>query len=116
MAKPNKRRVEARTPGGGGRVTPTGGGRATAPVHRPTSGAATSGRYTAPIPREFRVSPWFVPAAMFTLLAFGTAVIVLNYVELLPTWGFLPDGTSNVWLLVGLLAILAGIIVATQWH
>ena len=31
--------------------------------------------------------------------ASGTLIILLNYVELLPTWGFLPDGTSNVWLL-----------------
>jgi hypothetical protein len=63
-----------------------------------------------------KVSPWWVPATMFALLGVGTAIILLNYVELLPTWGFLPDGTSNMWLLVGLVLILAGIIVATQWH
>ena len=48
--------------------------------------------------------------------ALGIAVILLNYVSLLPTWGFLPDDTSNIWLLVGLGLILAGIVVATQWH
>ena len=113
MAKPAKRRVSAGPKKGGSRVTPKGGGRATGAVHH---AAEASGRYTPPVPQEFKVSPWFVPAAMFLLLGIGTAVIVLNYVELLPTWGFLPDGTSNVWLLTGLLSILGGIIVATQWH
>jgi hypothetical protein len=98
--QPAKRRVQ----GGSGRVTPKSGS------------PAASGRYTPPIPKEQKVSPWWVPASMFALLGLGTLVILLNYVELLPTWGFLPDGTSNVWLLVGLVMILAGIMVATQWH
>lgn len=108
MAKPVKRRV---APGSSGRVTPKGGGA--------TPGHATpeaSGRYTPPIPKEMRVSPTWVPVLMFTLLALGVAVILLNYVSLLPTWGFLPDDTSNVWLLIGLGMILTGIVVATQWH
>ena len=85
---------------------------ATEANHRP----APSARYTPPIPREMKVSPWWVPALMGALLAVGTLVILLNYVSLLPTWGFLPDDTSNVWLLVGLVFILLGIVVATQWH
>lgn len=106
MARPTKRRV----PGGGsGRVTPRGGPEAR---NRPEA----SGRYTPPIPREMKVSPMWVPVLMGVLLVLGTAVILLNYVELLPTWGFLPDETSNAWLLVGLGLILAGIVVATQWH
>ena len=109
MAKqPAKRRVQ----GGTGRVTPKGGARAPAPRSTPEA----SGRYTPPIPKELKVSPMWVPVLMFLLLGVGTLVILLNYVELLPTWGFLPDGTSNMWLLVGLLLILTGIIVATQWH
>jgi hypothetical protein len=75
-----------------------------------------SGRYTPPIPKAQKVSPWYVPAAMGALLLVGTLIILLNYVSLLPTWGFLPDDTSNMWLLVGLVMILAGIVVATQWH
>jgi Cell division protein CrgA len=63
-----------------------------------------------------RVSPTWVPVLMFTLLVVGVAIILLNYVSLLPTWGFLPDDTSNAWLLVGLAMILSGIVVATQWH
>ncbi len=109
MAKPTKRRV----PGGTGRVTPKGG---------PTTSRSTaehpqaSARYTPPVPKELKVSPPWVPVLMAVLLVVGTAVILLNYVALLPTWGFLPDDTSNVWLLVGLALILAGIVVATQWH
>jgi hypothetical protein len=96
-------------------VTPKGGGKAAVgsdPHHHPTASA----RYTPPIPKEMKVSPWWVPALMGVLLVAGTAVILLNYVSLLPTWGPLPDDTSNVWLLVGLGLILAGIVVATQWH
>lgn len=107
MAKqPAKRRVQG---GGSGRVTPKGG--------QPTRATpAPSARYTPPIPMEYKVSPKWVPVLMFTLLGLGTLTILLNYVELLPTWGFLPDGTSNMWLLFGLVLILSGIIVATQWQ
>ena len=108
MAKPVKRRV---APGSSGRVTPKGGGAAPG-----KSTPEASGRYTPPIPREMRVSPTWVPVLMFSLLVLGVAVILLNYVSLLPTWGFLPDDTSNVWLLVGLSMILGGIVVATQWQ
>ena len=109
MAKPAKRKV---APGSSGRVTPRGG-------HGVTPGKATpeaSGRYTPPIPKAMRVSPTWVPVLIFSLLIGGTAIILLNYVGMLPTWGFLPDDTSNVWLLVGLAMILCGIVVATQWH
>jgi hypothetical protein len=112
--QPAKRRVQG---GGSGRVTPKGGGSHAG--HGPSSGKSApsaSSRYTPPVPKELKVSPPWVPVLMFALLGVGTLVILLNYVELLPTWGFLPDGTSNVWLLVGLVMILAGIMVATQWH
>jgi hypothetical protein len=115
MAKPTKRRVPGGS--GSGRVTPKGGAQGrravgTDPHHHPTPSA----RYTPPIPREMKVSPVWVPILMGVFLALGTAVILLNYVSLLPTWGFLPDDTSNVWLLVGLALILTGIVIATQWH
>lgn len=106
MARPVKRRVAA---GGSGRVTPKGGASS-------RSSPPPSARYTPPVPREMKVSPTWIPVLMGVLLALGTAVILLNYVTLLPTWGFLPDDTSNVWLLVGLGLILAGIVVATQWR
>ena len=106
--KPAKRRVQGAT----GRVTPKGGAKSAPSRATPQA----SSRYTPPIPRELKVSPVWVPVVMFALLGIGTLIILLNYVELLPTWGFLPDGTSNMWLLSGLVLILAGIIVATQWH
>jgi hypothetical protein len=69
-----------------------------------------SGRYTPPIPREMKVSPAWVPILMCGLLVVGTAVILLNYLELLP------GGASNVYLLVGLGLITAGFVAATQWR
>ena len=125
MAKqPAKRRVQggSKTPGSTGRVTPkagsVGAGSAASHAHGTGGGSAprASARYTPPVTREMKVSPWWVPVLFFSMLGIGVLIIILNYVELLPTWGFLPDGTSNVWLLVGLLLILTGIIVATQWH
>ena len=94
-----------RTTPKGGRTTP----RATAPTGRPSS-AAESGRYTAPTPREQKVSPTWVPILMFTLLGLGVLTIVLNYVNLLP------GDASNGYLLLGLAFITGGFITATNYH
>jgi Cell division protein CrgA len=82
----------------GGRATPKG------------TGSTTSGRYTPPIPREQKVSPAWVPAVMFTCLGLGMAIIVANYL------GLLPGHAKNAYLLVGLGLITAGFITATQFH
>jgi hypothetical protein len=97
MAKGTARRVAK-----GGRTTPKG----TQPVDR---GIAT-GRYTPPIPREVKVSPRWVPILMFFFLGAGMAMIVLNYV------GLLPAAPHNGYLIGGLVAITAGFITATQYH
>src|SRR3954451_5356975 len=89
-----------------GRVTPKGG---TKPPAKVDAGVA-SGRYTPPIPREQKVSPWWVPALMFTFLGLGVVVIVLNYV------GLLPGATTNGYLLLGLGFITVGFITATNYH
>lgn len=95
--KPDKRRVPA------GRVTPKG--------TRPSGEIADpSSRYTPPIPRDVKVSPRWVPVLMFTFLGAGSAVIFLNYL------GLMPGDTNNLYLLLGLGLILAGIITATQYH
>jgi hypothetical protein len=94
---PPKRKVK------GGRVTPKGGPQA---AGRP----AASTRYTPPVPQEFKVSPRWVPVLMFALLGIGLLVIFLNYL------GILPGGTKNTYLLVGLGAILGGIMTATQYR
>jgi Cell division protein CrgA len=95
--KPSKRKVQ------GGRVTPKGG---PVNVHRPEA----SRRYTPPVPQEYKVSPRWVPIVMFALLGIGLVVIFCNYL------GVLPGGTKNSYLLVGLGAILGGIITATQYR
>lgn len=95
--KPPKRKVQ------GGRVTPKGG---PTQANRPEP----SSRYTPPIPPELKVSPPWVPVVMFALLGIGLVVIFCNYL------GVLPGGTKNSYLLVGLGAILGGIITATQYR
>ena len=93
----------------GGRVTPKG----TTPAGRPRpapSATPASSRYTPPVPRQQKVSPRWVPVLMWALILVGAVMIVLNYLELLP------GAASNVYLLVGLAAILAGIITATQYR
>ena len=99
MARPAKRKVPAK----GGRVTPKG---------TPVTGARPepTGRYTPPIPKEYKVSPTWVPVLMFTLLGLGLLVIMLNYLDLVP------GGTDNWYLLGGLGLILGGIITATNYH
>jgi hypothetical protein len=106
VAKPVKRKVEggrvsssADKSDKSGRTTPSGGG-----------------RYTPPVPREFKVSPRWVPVLMLVLLGLGVLIILLNYVGIVPAIGPLPDDTSNWYLLIGLALILGGIITATQWH
>lgn len=94
---PPKRKVK------GGRVTPKGGPQAT---NRPPA----SSRYTPPVPQEMKVSPRWVPFVMFGLLGIGLVVIFCNYL------GVLPGGTKNAYLLVGLGAILGGIMAATQYR
>lgn len=100
----------------GGRITPAGGiqsgsrhaiskGHSTAEVD-----ASGSGRYTAPTPIEYKVSPTWVPVLMFTLLGLGAVVIFLNYL------GLLPGATDNKYLMLGLVLVLSGIITSTQFH
>ena len=91
-----------------GRVTPKGG-----PHRRGASAGGTptsSGRYTAPIPREVRSSPPWVPVLILTFFGLGLLCIVLNYL------GILPGGANNVYLFVGLGLIVAGFIAATRYH
>lgn len=91
----------------GGRVTPKGG-----PTPPAASRAATtSGRYTPPIPPEYKESSRWVPIVMGILLVGGMLTIVCNYLNLLPG----PD-PSNAYLLGGLGLITLGFIVATRWR
>ena len=91
-----------------GRVTPKG----TTPAKGSGKPATTtSGRYTPPIPQEYKVSPRWVPIAMGILLVGGMLMIICNYLNLLPG-----EDPSNAYLLGGLGLITAGFIVATRWR
>ncbi len=90
-------------------MTPKGGP-AKARGTRAGGTPVASGRYTAPIPRQYRSSPWWVPAIMLALFGLGVICILLNYLSILP------GGASNIYLLVGLGLIVAGFLVATRYH
>ena len=93
----------------GGRVTPkkTASGAVTpgAPPHE--------GRYTPPIPKEFKQSARWVPWVMFGLLISGMLVIVGNYLLDAADIGI---QSSNAYLFLGLGLITAGFITATKYH
>ena len=81
-----------------------------------TSGRVTpkqSGRYTPPIPREYRHSPAWVPVLMLTFLILGMIIIISNY---LPGAGILPGDSNNLYLLLGLGLITVGFITATKYR
>lgn len=93
-----------------GRVTPKGGPPKRKAVASSSTASVESGRYTAPIPREFRVSPWWVPALMIGFFAAGVIIILINYL------GLIGGSANNVYLFVGLGLIVAGFITSTRWH
>jgi hypothetical protein len=84
-----------------------------APSGRATPPKATrevNKRYTAPIPKSVRQSPrWFGPA-LLALLVVGLLLIVGNYV------GILPASPDNWYLIGGLVGIVVGAMMATQYH
>jgi hypothetical protein len=92
-----------------GRVTPKGT-TSTRRVTQKGTSMQSQGRYTPPVPKEFKVSPMWVPILMFSLLGVGMLMIVTNYM------GILPGGASNTYLLIGLGLITAGFITATRYH
>ena len=71
----------------------------------------STGRYTPPIPPEYKVSPRWVPIAMGILLIGGMLTIITNYLNLLPG-----RDPSNAYLLLGLGLITLGFMVATRWR
>jgi|SRR5579875_1023849 len=109
MARRTKEAPARRTKDAPGRATPKAGaartsGRVTTPPSR------TTGRYTAPIPDEYRSSPWWVPALILFFFGIGVLGIVLDYL------GLLPASPNNWYLLGGLVAIVLGFGSATRYH
>jgi hypothetical protein len=134
MAKPVKRKVATGRTTSTGRATPKGGaagaaakaaasnkattttgkGASTTKAKAGSTGSAptrpaASSRYTPKSLPEYRVSPTWVPVLMFAFLIVGALVIIVNYTG--AAWN-----TNNWYLIGGLSSILAGILVATQWH
>ncbi|MBV8981755.1 MAG: cell division protein CrgA [Acidimicrobiia bacterium] len=73
--------------------------------------ATATGRYTPPTPKSKKVSPKWVPIAMFTCLGAGVLIILANYV------GLMPGGDASNWyLLIGLGLITVGFLTATQYR
>jgi Cell division protein CrgA len=94
-------------PGGASRKGRSAGRTTTRAVHKPIEASA---RYTPPIPRSRKVSPRWM--AMLIVLAFvvGALVIILSYVEVLPDHG------SGWYLAGGIVAMVGGLVLATQYH
>ena len=91
-----------------GRVTRSAEARKqTAPV---PSTPTLSGRYTAPLPFDYRHSHWLVPTFMLAFFGIGVLMIVLNYI------GLLPGAASNWYLLGGLGLIVVGFVISTQYR
>lgn len=113
MANPAKRSVpESSSSGSDEDTTPTS--RRVTPPKAKSKPAAQAARYTAPTARAARKpSPRWVPVLMFALWGAGLLVIILNYMGVLPGAA---DGGNGWYLVAGLVSILGGIIVATQYH
>jgi hypothetical protein len=64
----------------------------------------------APAPREHKTSPKWYAAVMFSLMAIGVVVILLNYI------GVFPGGTDNNYLYMGLGGIAVGFLMTLWYH
>lgn len=69
-------------------------------------------RYTPPPPKKAPPSPLWVPTAIGTLMITGLAVIITNYLGLLPG----DDGAENAYLFLGLVLISGGFLLSTQYR
>ncbi len=76
----------------------------------PKHAAASSSRYTPPVPQYMKQSPRWVPILMFALWIIGALVIICYYLD------FLPGGRSQWYLAGGLGLILAGLYTATKYR
>jgi uncharacterized membrane protein HdeD (DUF308 family) len=67
-------------------------------------------RYRPPARKKHKPSPKWFGALILVFFGIGVAVIILNYVSLVP------GGTAGWYLIAGLISIAVGFILATQWY
>jgi hypothetical protein len=98
----------AKAPGKG-----TAGKGTTAKRGTSVAGRAQAGskRYTPPTPKAVKRSQLWVPVAMFTSMGAGVAVIIGNYLQLLPG-----GDAKNSYLILGLALMIAGFVLSTRYH
>ena len=115
MANPADRDVTDEATGGSSPSTPSVPKKVVPPKAKAKAKVeATNVRYTPPSPQARRTpSPRWVPILMFALWGVGLLVIILNYMGVMPGGG---DDGSGWYLIAGLVSILGGIMVATQYH
>jgi len=89
---------------------PRGGRAAKGRGAKGSRASRTSGRYTAPIPKEVRRSPRWYPWMLLALLLVGILCIILNYIDVLPA------SPTNWYVVGGLVAILASALLATRYR
>jgi hypothetical protein len=70
-------------------------------------------RYQPPLKKKHKPSPPWYGALILIFFGLGVALIVLNYLSLVPFTSLDP---SNWFLFGGLGGIALGFILATQWH
>jgi hypothetical protein len=70
--------------------------------------AEHTGRYTRPIPKDTRRSPWWFGYVCIGLMLLGALLLVGNYLK------FLPDSVSSWYLVGGLVSIIAGFLLVTR--
>jgi cell division protein CrgA len=68
-------------------------------------------RYTPPKPKTAKHSALWVPSTMFACLLTGVAVIIANYLQLLPG-----GEAQNSYLFVGLGLLISGFVLSTQYR
>lgn len=117
MAKPEKRETRSSVVGEQEAERKTGPKAATTSrrVTPPKTKLEQSARYTAKgtHSQHQQPSPQWVPVLMFGLWGVGLLIIILNYMVTLP--GATATG-SGWYLIAGLVALLGGIVVATQYR
>ncbi len=70
--------------------------------------AEQTGRYTRPVPKETRRSPRWFGWVVLGLMVLGAFLLIGDYLT------FLPGAVSPYYLAAGLVAIIAGFVLATR--